>query len=140
MNFRFTEEQESLRELAREILGNEVTAERIKDVEAAGDGFDRETWARLAEANLLGLAVPEAHGGMGMGFFELCILLEEVGRAVAAVPVIPTGVLGALPIARFGSESQKATWLPQAAHGEAVLTGAFHEGPARLSSRLRGKA
>jgi alkylation response protein AidB-like acyl-CoA dehydrogenase len=98
MDFRFSEEQESLRELAREILAAEVTPERIKAVEADDSGFDRETWARLGEANLLGLAVPEAHGGMGMGFFELCVLLEEVGRAVAAVPVIPTLVLGALPI------------------------------------------
>ena len=68
MDFRFTEEQDALRELAREILENEVTPERLKQVEAAGDFFDRETWARLADANLLGLTVPEAQGGMGMGF------------------------------------------------------------------------
>ena len=137
MDFRFSEEQESLRQLAREILEAEATPERIKAVEAEGTGFDRETWARLGEANLLGLPVPETHGGMGMGFFELCVLLEEMGRAVAAVPVIPTLVLATLPIARFGSEAQKATWLPRAAHGETVLTGAFHGG-APVSARAEG--
>ena len=60
MDFRFTEEQTALQELAREILGKEVTTERLKETEARGDGFDRGTWARLAESNLLGLAIPEA--------------------------------------------------------------------------------
>ena len=68
MDFRFTEEQDALRELAREILENEISPERLKESEASGEFFDREAWARLAESNLLGLAVPEAQGGMGMGF------------------------------------------------------------------------
>ena len=82
MDFRFTEEQDALRELAREILENEISPERLKESEARGEFLDREAWARLAESNLLGLAVPEAQGGMGMGFLELCILLVEVGRKV----------------------------------------------------------
>ena len=93
MDFHFSEEQTMLRELAREILEKEVTPERLKEVEAEGDWFDRELWAKLAEANLLGLAVPEAQGGMGMGFLELCVLLQEVGRAVAPLPALPTLVL-----------------------------------------------
>jgi alkylation response protein AidB-like acyl-CoA dehydrogenase len=106
-------------------------------VEAAGDGFDRETWARLAEANLLGLAVPEAHGGMGMGLMELCLLLSEAGRTVASVPLIPSLVLGGLPLAQFGSEAQRERWLSPVAHGEVVLTGAFHEG-APVQARAEG--
>ena len=96
MDFRFTEEQDALRELAREILENEISPERLKESEARGEFLDREAWARLAESNLLGLAVPEAQGGMGMGFLELCILLVEVGRTVAPLPIVPTLVYGAL--------------------------------------------
>jgi alkylation response protein AidB-like acyl-CoA dehydrogenase len=81
MDFRPTEEQTALCELAREILAKEATPERLRAAERSPEWFDRELWARLADANLLGVAVPEAQGGMGMGFFELCALLSELGRA-----------------------------------------------------------
>jgi alkylation response protein AidB-like acyl-CoA dehydrogenase len=128
MDFHFSEEQTMLRELAREILEKELGLERLKEVEIQGDWFDRELWTMLAEANLLGLAVPEAQGGMGMGFLELCVLLQEIGRGVAPVPVLPTLVYGGLAIARFGSDAQKQTWLAPLANGEVVLTGAFGPG------------
>jgi alkylation response protein AidB-like acyl-CoA dehydrogenase len=125
MDFEFSEEQTALRDLAREILEKEVTPDRLKQVEAGGDGFDRALWDRLSEANLLGLAVPEAQGGMGMGLLELCVLLVEVGRTLAPVPVLPTLVLGGLPLARFGSAAQQERWLAPLAQGELVLTGAL---------------
>jgi len=139
MNFRFTEEQDALRELAREILENEVSLERLKETEAAGGFFDRETWARLAESNLLGLAVPETQGGMGMGFLELCILLVEVGRTVAPLPIVPTLVYGALPIARFGSDAQRERWLAPVAKGETILTAALSDGPLVAARREGGE-
>jgi len=121
MDFRFTEEQEALRGLAREIFENEVTVERLKAIEASGEGVDAELWSRLAEANLLGLAVPEAQGGMGMGFQEVCVLLQEMGRAVAPVPLLPVLVGAALALAKFGSEAQRDTWLSPLAKGEILL-------------------
>ena len=138
MDFHFSEEQTMLRELAREILEKELDLERLKEVEAEGDWFDRELWAKLAEANLLGLAVPEEQGGMGMGFLELCVLLQELGRAVAPLPALPTLVYGGLAIARFGSDTQKQRWLAPIASGQLVLTGAFDPGEvaeARRSGR-----
>jgi alkylation response protein AidB-like acyl-CoA dehydrogenase len=111
-----------LRKLAREILEQEVTAERRKRLEASSDGFDRELWSKLAEANLLGLAVPEEFGGMGFGFLELVTLLEEVGRTVAPVPVLAALVLGGLPLARFGTGAQRERWLGRLATGEAILS------------------
>jgi alkylation response protein AidB-like acyl-CoA dehydrogenase len=135
MDFHFSEEQTALRELAREILEKELSLERLKQVEAEGDWFDRELWAKLAEANLLGLAVPEALGGMGMGFLEFCVLLQEVGRAVAPLPALPTLVYGGLAIARFGSDAQKQRWLPPLANGEIVLTGGF--GPGEVATARR---
>ncbi|MBW1688116.1 MAG: acyl-CoA/acyl-ACP dehydrogenase [Deltaproteobacteria bacterium] len=135
MNFHFSEEQTTLRELSREILEKELDLERLKEVEAEGDWFDRELWAKLAEANLLGLAVPEALGGMEMGFLELCVLLQEVGRAAAPLPALPALVYGGLAIARFGSDAQQQRWLAPLASGEVVLTGAFEPGEVAAAQR-----
>jgi hypothetical protein len=127
MDFSFTEEQESIRALAREILAAEATPERLKAAERSADWSDAALWKQLAEANLLGVAIPEADGGMGMGFLELCVLLEEVGRAVAPGPWLPTLVAGALPLAEFGTGAQRAAWLPRVASGEALLGAAFED-------------
>jgi alkylation response protein AidB-like acyl-CoA dehydrogenase len=128
MDFNFSEEQTMLRDLAGEILGQEVTQELLRKVEAGDDWVSRELWGKLAEANLLGLAVPEELGGMGFGIIELCILLEQVGRAVAPVPAWATLVLGGLPIARFGSDEQKRRWLTPMAAGDVFLSGALVDG------------
>jgi alkylation response protein AidB-like acyl-CoA dehydrogenase len=127
MDFAFTPEQDALRELARRILTDHVTHERLKAVEAGPDGFDRAAWEALARARLLGTAIPEAHGGSGLGFLEICLLLEEIGRTVAPVPAWPTLVLGALPVARFGSRAQQAALLPGLTTGEVVLSAALVE-------------
>src|SRR5216110_768447 len=127
MDFALTSEQEALRDLAAQILGEQVTHERLKRLEASGDWFDRHAWDVLAETRLLGTAIPEEHGGAGLGLLELCLLLEQVGRAVAPVPVFPTLVLGALAIAEFGTAEQRRRWLPGVATGEVVLTAALLE-------------
>ncbi len=145
MDFSFSEEQTMLRDLAREILEAEVTLEVVKEVEAGGEFQHRGIWSKLAEANLLGLAIPEEYGGMGFGFLEVCVLLEEIGRVVAPIPTLPTLVLGVLPIARYGSEGQRARWLSAVAAGEAVLSGALVDAgsddpafPATTASRKDG--
>ena len=74
----------------------------------------------------MGLAVPEAHGGAGYGLMELCLLLEAQGNAVAPVPLWATLVLGAFPIACFGSEAQRGRWLPGVVAGEVLLTAALN--------------
>jgi alkylation response protein AidB-like acyl-CoA dehydrogenase len=127
MDFAFSDEQQELRELARKILGDLATNERLKDIEARSPVFDEDLWRELGRSNLLGLAVPEAHGGLGFGAFELFMLLQEIGRAVAPVPVYATALLGALPIERFGSDEQKSKWLPKVATGDAILSAALVE-------------
>ena len=127
MDFSFTDEQNELRELARKILGDLATNERLKDIEAKQPVFDEQLWRELGRANLLGLAIPEAYGGSDFGYLELCLMLQEIGRAVAPVPLFSTCVLGALPIARFGSEPQKREWLPKVAAGETILSAALVE-------------
>src|SRR5262249_40899223 len=127
MDFALTEEQQATRDLARQILTDRETHEHLKEIEAGGEGFDRDTWAELAKAGLVGIAVAEEAGGRGLGFVALCQLLEEAGRTVAPVPVVPTVVLGALPIAHFGSEEQRQRWLPGVVNGDTVLTAALVE-------------
>src|SRR5439155_1759748 len=80
MDFTFTDEQEAVRDLAGRIFEDRATVERVKAVEASDERVDRELWAELARANLLGIAVPEEHGGSGLGLIELCLALEQQGR------------------------------------------------------------
>jgi hypothetical protein len=127
MDFAFTPEQESLRELARTILEDHVTHDRLKVLEADGQWPDRATWRELAKASLLGVALPEEYGGSGLGLIELCLLLEQVGRTVAPVPVLPSLVLGALPVLQFGSKAQHRKLLPGVVSGEVILTAALTE-------------
>lgn len=127
MDFSYNEEQEAIRALATQILDGQVTQERLKEIEAGDERFDRRTWSELAKANLLGIALPEDVGGSGLGFIEICLLLEQVGRRTAPVPVLPTVVMGALPIAQFGSDEQRQAILPSVVRGETVLTAALVE-------------
>ncbi len=126
MDFAFTEEQDAVGQLAEQILGDRATHERLREIERAdGPRFDRDTWAALAEAGVLGIAVPEGAGGAGLGLIELARVLEVVGRTGAIVPAWETLALGALPVAQFGSDEMQAAWLPRVVDGSAVLTGAW---------------
>ncbi|MEY2568721.1 MAG: 3-oxocholest-4-en-26-oyl-CoA dehydrogenase beta subunit [Actinomycetota bacterium] len=104
MNFDLSEEQQAVRDAAAQVLGGE-----------------RATWAELAKADLLGIALPEATGGSGHTFFELALILEEQGRAGVHLPIVPT-VVTALAIAAFGTEEQQQKWLPGVISGDVVLT------------------
>lgn len=126
MEFAFTEDQESLQGLARQILEAEVTQARLKEVESDWRWFDERTWARLAESNLLGLTVPETCGGSGLGLVEACLVLEQLGRTVAPVPVLPT-LVGALALATFGTEGAQHAVLSEVATGDAILALALIE-------------
>jgi len=125
MDFALTDDQAALRELALKIIGDYATHERLKEIEAAPEWFDAELWAELAKASLLGIAIPAEDGGSGLGFCELCLLLEAVGRHCVPVPAWPTLGMGALAIARFGTTEQRREFLPAVAHGDAILTAAL---------------
>src|SRR5690606_46162 len=118
MDFSFTEEQTSIRQAIREILADLVTDESLKALEKSGSSFHEVAWKALAEAEMLGIAIPEAYGGAAFGFMELCLLLDEVGRTVAPIPALPTLVSAALPIAAFGTDEQKERLLPGGGKGE----------------------
>ncbi|MFM8303858.1 MAG: acyl-CoA dehydrogenase family protein [Actinomycetota bacterium] len=127
MDFAFDEPQQELQGLAKQILEGEVSIERLKEIDAGTEHFDRDLWSQLAAAGLLGVAVPEAHGGLGYGFLEAALVLEQVGRTVAPVPYLAAVVLGSLPIARFGTDAQQRAYLPRLAAGESLVTAALVE-------------
>lgn len=127
MDFGIREEEQTVVDLARQILRDFTSNEQLKAFEASGRPYDDKLWQALAQSNLLGTAIPEAYGGADLGFLALCLLLQEVGRAVAPVPAYPALVLGALPLAQFGSEAQKSAWLPGVVSGERILTAALSE-------------
>ncbi len=127
MDFTLNEEQQAVQDLAEQIFAGSATAERVKEVEAGPDRVDWHLWAQLAEANLLGIALPEEVGGSGLGILELALLLEQQGRRVAPVPLLATLVMAALPIAEFGTSEQRAAWLPRIVSGDAILTAALAE-------------
>ena len=126
MDFKLSDEQLAVTEAATGLFSGLVDAERIAAVECSAERIDRDLWQALADADLLGLAVPEAHGGAGHGLMELCLLLEAQGNEVAPVPLWATLVLGAFPIAHFGSEAQRGRWLPGVVAGEVLLTAALN--------------
>ncbi len=130
MDFNYNEEQEAVRQLAGQIFGERSTHDRLKEIEAAaGDEgpFDRDLWRDLANAGLLGIHLSEDVGGAGLDFVAACLVVEAAGRTAAYVPVVETMVYGAEPIARFGTDAQRKTWLTGVASGETILTAAMAE-------------
>ena len=125
MDFTFNDEQTAVQEAVEGILTGLVTPDRVQEIEATEDRVDRQLWSELAKADLLGLAVPGAHGGGGYGMVELCLLLEAQGKVVAPVPLWATLVLGALPIAEFGSDALSASLLSGVTAGDVFLTAAL---------------
>lgn len=141
MDFDLTDEQQATIEAAATLLGDKATPEAIRALEQADDQrFDRELWAAMADAGLLGIAVPAEHGGAGLGVLEVCLVLEEVGRRAAPVPALAALAFGGLPVARFGSPALRAALLPGLAAGTTVLTAALvepHGDPLRPTTTAR---
>ena len=127
MDFTFTEEQETISKLARDVFDRRATPQRLTELEAGDTRYDAGLWKELAAADLLGTALPESLGGNGGGFVELGVLLAEVGAAVAPVPAYPTLLLGADPIARHGSPEQQQRYLPGVIAGTRILSAGLQE-------------
>ncbi|MCX4387578.1 acyl-CoA dehydrogenase family protein [Micromonospora peucetia] len=120
MDFRLTEEQEALRESVRE-LAREVVAPVIAE-HYEKHTFPYEVIRQMGKMGLFGLPFAEEHGGMGGDYFALCLALEELARVDSSVAITLEAAvsLGAMPIYRFGTDEQKARWLPKLLSGEAL--------------------
>jgi short/branched chain acyl-CoA dehydrogenase len=120
MDFRLTDEQAALRESVRD-FAREVVAPVIAE-HYERHTFPYEVIRQMGKMGLFGLPFDEEHGGMGGDYFALCLALEELARVDSSVAITLEAAvsLGAMPIYRFGTEEQKATWLPRLLSGEAL--------------------
>ena len=127
MDLDFTEEQDMLRNSARDFLSTECDKAMVRTIEESEEGYSAEIWGKMAELGWQGLMIPEQYDGMGMGYFDLVVVFEEIGRNILPSPYFATAVLGSPPIVEAGSEELKKEILPRVATGEAILTMALTE-------------
>jgi alkylation response protein AidB-like acyl-CoA dehydrogenase len=126
MNFGFTEEQELLRAEVRKFLDERCPMTEVRRIAETPEGFSAELWQEMAELGWLGLLVPEEYGGAGLGWVDLVVLLEEIGRTLLPSPLLGSILAGAA-IESSGSEEQKQRWLPGIADGSRIFTLALLE-------------
>jgi len=127
MDLDFSEEQEALRGMVREVCRDHATIDVVRAMEDHPHGVPKELWKQLGEVGLLGLRVDEEHGGSAQGLLEATIVYEEFGRSLAPIPHLESCVVSAAVLERAGTDAQRAEWLPRIASGEAILTPAWLE-------------
>jgi len=132
MNFDFSEDQKFVQKTARDYLAQHAPLSACRAVLESDQPFDRNLWKGVAEMGWLGTAVPETYGGSGLGYLELVLIAEEVGRALAPIPFASSVYLATEGLLRYGSEAQKNKYLPRLCSGELVGTLAVAEGPGDL--------
>lgn len=137
MDFTLNEEQGMLRDSAREFLKNECGKKVIKALEESETGFSRELWGKMAGLGWMGIVVPEAYGGVGMGLLDLAILFEEYGRAALNGPML-SSTMCTLAVLDAGGEDVKQALLPGLASGERVLSLAMEEPNVSCAPRFVG--
>ncbi|MEM8606875.1 MAG: acyl-CoA dehydrogenase family protein [Myxococcota bacterium] len=127
------DEQQMLAKTAHEFVTHRAPASRIRTFRDAGDdvGFSRELWAEMADLGWLGLQIPERYDGLGLGFFDLCVVLEAAGRELMPEPFVSTLLLGAQALMLGGSDAQKEAILPSIASGRAWVAVGYEEQGAR---------
>jgi alkylation response protein AidB-like acyl-CoA dehydrogenase len=130
MNFDFSDDQKFLKSEARKFLEAQSPTSRVRKVlDDDAKAYDAELWQAVAGQGWLGAAIPEDHGGLGLGYLELCVIAEELGRAVAPIPFASTVYFLAEAVMLAGSDKQKAQLLPKIAAGEVIGALATSEGP-----------
>jgi alkylation response protein AidB-like acyl-CoA dehydrogenase len=127
LDLTFSAEQEMLRDVVRGVCAQYSPLDVVRSLEDDPTGYPPELWKQLAALDLLGLLLPEEHGGSGMSMLEGIVVYEELGRALAPTPHFASCVLSAGVLIAAGTDAQKAEWLPAIASGEAILSPAWLE-------------
>lgn len=126
MDFALTEEQEMIRESAEGFLADVSSSEAIRSAMASESGFDSALWERVcSEMYWQAIHIPEAYGGMGLGYVELAVLLEQMGKTLFCSPFISTVCLGVNALLVAGTEPQKQNYLSKIAEGSLTATLAY---------------
>jgi acyl-CoA dehydrogenase len=133
------DEQKMLSKTAHEFIRERAPAARIRAFRDSKDevGFSRALWNEMAELGWLGLQIPEAYDGLGLGFFDLCVVLEQSGRELMPEPFVSTLLLGTQALLLGGTEAQKKALLPGISAGETLVTIGYEEaGPHGATSKV----
>ena len=126
-----SEEEQLLKNAAREFLEAEVSTYLVREMELDENGYPPDLWRQMADLGWLGLAIPEEYGGQGLPLSYLGMVMEEVGRVLAPVPLHST-MVAALTVAEAGTEGQKRELLPAVCSGDMVMTWGVIERDPRL--------
>ncbi len=143
MNFDFSEELLQLRDEARRFLADRCSPAVPRRILDTPEPYAADLWKGIAEMGWQGAAIPDEYGGVGLGRLAVCVLAEELGRAVAPIPFSSSVYLATEALLLFGSEQQKQEWLPRLAAGETIGTFAMAEragaaNPNRLTASVSG--
>jgi alkylation response protein AidB-like acyl-CoA dehydrogenase len=143
MNFEFSQEQNLLREQARGFLKEHCSPKVVRGSLENQGPFNTALWKKVADMGWTSTVIPEAYDGLGLSYLELCVIAEELGRAMAPLPFSSSVYLGTEAILANGSKTQKETWLPRLASGELIATFAMSEthgqvSPANLTTVVSG--
>jgi len=121
MNFGFTEEQNLLRDQVRRFLDERCPSATVREIMKSDEGYSQELWHEIAQLGWLGLAVDPEYDGVGVGWVDILVVLEEMGRSLFPSPFIST-TLSASVLSELATESQKKQYLPRIATGELIST------------------
>ncbi len=143
MNLEFSEDQKFIQTNAREYLAEHASLAVCRRILESDEPYAADLWKGVAEMGWLGTAVPEEYGGTGLGYLELVLIAEELGRALAPIPFASSVYLATEAIQLFGTEEQKKRYLPRLCSGELIGTFALNEGlgetePAAVATELAG--
>lgn len=141
------DEQQMLKDMAAEWVRDRMPVTALRNLYDHGGGgrsdaigYDPESWAEMAAMGWAGIIVPEAHGGSDFGYQSLGLILEELGRTLAASPLL-SSALGAVTTLRLGGDgAQQTRWLPALADGSSIGTIAFEEGAHFAPERMATSA
>ncbi len=142
MDFKTTEASDDLGGLVRTITESVCTPEHQRALDGLDERFDRDLWTKLAAADILSTAAPEALGGGGFGVLEQTAILVALGRQIASVPYLESAVLAAGALAKFGSAALQQQWAAPAVAGDKILAiavdGDMGEGPVQAAASAGG--
>lgn len=127
LNFEFSKEQDLLREQASAFLTQQCPTTVVRKILEGNEPFDKELWRKISDLGWFATVIPEEYGGLGLSYYELAVISEELGRALAPVPFSSSVYLATEILLGNGSPAQRREWLPKLASGEVIGTLALAE-------------
>ncbi|WP_448582621.1 acyl-CoA dehydrogenase family protein [Thermaurantiacus sp.] len=142
MALALTDDERMIRDSAEGFFAEHAPVSELRRLRDSKDptGFDRELWAKMAELGFAGVAIPQAHGGAGLGMVAAGLIQEAIGRNLSLSPFFSTGILAATLVSRGGSDEQKAALLPKMAAAQMIVALAADEKPRHTPAHIATRA